>query len=218
MPNACAPSPALQLDAGRILGNAGAIALHAIVLALLLAPMQTPQLPSRPVPEPPPTLTVPVELRPIPEPPRPEAKPVLRPLPRPVAQPLPLPQPAPVVDDPGPLDVLAEPVTDSDPAPPVDFNAGPPTLDRIAYAEAPPPRYPPRALRRGQEGEVLLRVLVDAEGRVQAVTIERSSGHRLLDDSARQQVLTRWRFRPAERGGHAIAAYALVPIVFSLPR
>ncbi|HEX5756481.1 MAG TPA: TonB family protein [Arenimonas sp.] len=218
MQTACAPSPALKLDYGRILGNAGAIALHAIVLALLLAPMQTPQLPTRPIRELPPTLTVPVELRPLPTPPQPEVKPVLRPQPRPIAQPLPQPEPAPVVDDPGPLDVVAEPVVEADPAPAVDFNAGPPTLDTIAYAEAPPPRYPPRALRGGQEGEVLLRVLVDTEGRVQAVTIERSSGHRLLDDAARQQVLTRWRFHPAQRAGHAIAAYALVPIDFSLPR
>lgn len=216
MPLAHASEPADRLDPGRILGNAGAIALHVLVLALLLAPMQTPQLPPRPVRDQPPPLSVPVELRPTP-PPRPEPTPVLRPRPRPDVRPVPLPQPAPVVDDPGPLDAVIDAV-DHDPVPTVDVDAGQPTLATIAYAEAPPPRYPPRALRAGQQGEVLLRVLVDTDGRVQAVSIERSSGHRLLDEAAKQQVLTRWRFHPAQRGGRAIAAYALVPIDFSLPR
>jgi protein TonB len=69
----------------------------------------------------------------------------------------------------------------------------------------------------GIEGTVLLKVLVDETGQPVDVAIERSSGDRRLDKAAREQVLQRWRFHPAQRGGRAIAAYALVPVEFSLP-
>jgi protein TonB len=49
------------------------------------------------------------------------------------------------------------------------------------------------------------------------VEIERSSGHRELDRTAREHVLAKWRFHPAQRQGRAISAYALVPIDFRLP-
>ena len=64
---------------------------------------------------------------------------------------------------------------------------------------------------------MLLRVLVDARGQPVEVTIERSSGHRELDRSAREKVLAEWRFHPAQRDGVPVSAYALVPVDFSLP-
>jgi len=64
---------------------------------------------------------------------------------------------------------------------------------------------------------VLLRVEVDSGGQPVAVSIERSSGSRHLDQAARQQVLKRWRFEPAQRDGVAVPAIGLVPVQFSLP-
>lgn len=87
---------------------------------------------------------------------------------------------------------------------------------QIAYDRAPPPPYPSLAQRRGWEGDVLLRVHVDAGGRAREVEIVRSSGHALLDRSARDQVLQRWRFHPAMRNGEAVSAWAEVPIRFRL--
>jgi protein TonB len=66
------------------------------------------------------------------------------------------------------------------------------------------------------EGTVLLEVLVDVDGRPLRVDVRRSSGHRQLDDAAREQVLARWRFRPAMRDGRAIQAIGLVPVNFML--
>lgn len=94
---------------------------------------------------------------------------------------------------------------------------GPPTLAILAYDVHPAPRYPRQSLRDGHAGTVTLRVRVDEYGQPQEVVIERSSGHRELDRAAREQVLARWRFHPAQHQGRAVAAYALVPIVFSLP-
>jgi protein TonB len=89
---------------------------------------------------------------------------------------------------------------------------------RIAYGQASPPPYPGRAKRLGWEGTVLLRVRVDTDGRPREVVIERSSGHRLLDRSASEHVLGRWRFEPAVVDGEAVAAWARVPITFRLER
>lgn len=86
----------------------------------------------------------------------------------------------------------------------------------IAYETATPPAYPAQALRAGIQGTVLLKVLVDPAGKPLQVMIERSSGSRVLDDAARRHVLAAWRFHPAIRDGHAIEAWAVVPVRFNL--
>lgn len=86
----------------------------------------------------------------------------------------------------------------------------------IAYETATPPAYPIQALRTGVEGTVLLKVLVDPNGKPVQVLIEHSSGSRMLDDAARRHVLAAWRFHPATRDGHAIEAWAVVPVRFNL--
>ena len=88
----------------------------------------------------------------------------------------------------------------------------------IAYETATAPDYPIQAVRAGIQGTVLLKVLVSASGEPTAVVVERSSGSRLLDDAARRHVLATWRFHPAMRDGHAIEAWALVPVRFRLDR
>lgn len=88
----------------------------------------------------------------------------------------------------------------------------------IAYETATAPAYPIQALRAGVQGTVLLKVLVDASGKPVRVMIEHSSGWRLLDDAAREHVLAAWRFHPAMADGHAIEAWALVPVRFNLNR
>ena len=88
----------------------------------------------------------------------------------------------------------------------------------IAYETATPPAYPLQALRAGVQGTVLLKVLVGADGEPMQVAIERSSGSRSLDDAARRHILAAWRFHPAMRDGHAIEAWALVPVQFNLSR
>lgn len=88
----------------------------------------------------------------------------------------------------------------------------------IAYETATAPDYPIQALRAGIQGTVLLKVLVGASGQPVEVMVARSSGSRVLDDAARRHVLATWRFHPATRDGHAIEAWALVPVQFKLDR
>lgn len=77
----------------------------------------------------------------------------------------------------------------------------------------PAPDYPQLALRRREQGDVILRVVVGPDGLPQTVEIERSSGHPDLDHAA-QAAVQRWRFRPATQGGVPVTGTARVPIHF----
>ena len=85
----------------------------------------------------------------------------------------------------------------------------------LAYV-ANPVVYPGNALRQHLQGTVVLRVLVDETGQPLEVTVMRGSGHAELDRSAREQVLAHWRFQPAIVNGHAVRAWASVPVTFTL--
>ena len=79
------------------------------------------------------------------------------------------------------------------------------------------PRYPESARRQGIEGTALLRFQVLTDGRVGEVLVERSAGHPDLDGAA-VEAIKHWRFEPAKKNQHAIAAWAVLPVEFRLKR
>ena len=83
------------------------------------------------------------------------------------------------------------------------------------YLQNPAPTYPPLSRRLGEQGRVVLRVLVDHNGHPTQVEVKTSSGSARLDQSA-QDAVGRWQFVPARRGDEAVDAWVLVPIVFNL--
>jgi protein TonB len=95
----------------------------------------------------------------------------------------------------------------------------PPVLDAqsVGYLVPPAPRYPQASRRAREEGEVLVRVLIDIDGRPSEVRILRSSGHARLDDAAIEAVRAAL-FRPYVAEGRARAAYVRVPVEFALRR
>ncbi len=100
---------------------------------------------------------------------------------------------------------------------------GPPQAERsvvtrfvqVRYAYSPKPEYPDGARREGKEGRVLLRVLVDAEGRSKSIQVTGSSGNEALDQSA-AEAIKRWRFSPARYGDEPVASWVRIPIDFRL--
>ncbi len=90
-----------------------------------------------------------------------------------------------------------------------------PTLTQARYRETPQPHYPDSARRDGKQGRVLLRVLIDVEGRTKAIEINTSSGHAMLDQAA-TEALKKWRFVPARAGGKSIETWVKIPIEFQL--
>jgi len=152
----------------------------------------------------------------------------------PVAKPLPMTKPvavktpqtaapkaaAPVVEAtqsnvPAPAAVVAAPV-EAKPAP-VAPPAEPVSQARFDadYLKNPAPAYPPLSRRMGEEGKVVLRVSVNAQGSADSVEIRTSSGSQRLDESA-QKTVRNWKFIPAKRGDNAVQNWVLVPIIFKL--
>jgi protein TonB len=69
--------------------------------------------------------------------------------------------------------------------------------------------------RMGEQGRVVVRVLIDEQGVAQQAELHTSSGYSRLDRAALQAAQS-WRYVPGQRGGRAQAMWFNVPIVFDL--
>lgn len=83
------------------------------------------------------------------------------------------------------------------------------------YLHNPKPVYPTFSRRNGEEGKVMLKVRVSAQGSALDVMVSKSSGFPRLDAAA-QEAVSRWRFIAARRGDEAIESSVIVPITFTL--
>lgn len=83
------------------------------------------------------------------------------------------------------------------------------------YLQNPKPTYPPLSRRLGEQGKVLVRVLIGADGQPQKAELKQSSGFERLDQAALATVL-KWRYVPGKRGGIAQEMWFNVPINFVL--
>lgn len=84
-----------------------------------------------------------------------------------------------------------------------------------SYLNNPKPVYPAVSKRLGEQGKVMLRVLIGTDGLPQKVEVKQSSGFERLDRQAIDAVM-RWRFVPGKRNGVPEAMWNLVPINFVL--
>jgi protein TonB len=182
--------------------------------------------PDPPLDEPPPLPEVPPpppELATMVEPPPPDLPPPVFPVEAPPPKPPPQPEkPKP----PPPKPVQKRPPVPQAPveAPPQQAAAAAPaapaapktvTASQLGYLVPPNPIYPARARRAGEQGNAVVRVLVDVTGRPAQVSLQTSSGHPELDQSALSAVRAA-QFRPYAEGGLAQAVWVLVPINFVL--
>jgi len=85
----------------------------------------------------------------------------------------------------------------------------------VDYLNNPKPAYPPISRRLREEGVVVLKVNVRADGSVANALVEKHSGSQRLDDAALSAV-KRWQFVPARRGSEPVESWVLVPIEFEL--
>ena len=205
-------------DSARIAAISAAMALNLAVLLIAARPITPAQLsvihslnPVQPIHfiDPPAALPQmpPIELKPLPHPP---TLAPTRVLPTPIAVPIVVPSAeGQMATSPARVPTLAPTGTAPDTSMAVPVEAS------LAYRSAPL-SFPIQALRQHMHGTVLLRVLVDETGKPLDVLVERGSGYALLDRSAREQVLAAWRFQPATVAGHAVRAWARVPVSFNL--
>jgi len=80
-----------------------------------------------------------------------------------------------------------------------------------------PPAYPGLARKRGQEGTVILQVLVNSKGNVDMLEIDVSSKFSLLDRAALTAV-RKWSFEPGKRDEQKVPMWVRVPVTFKLKK
>lgn len=83
-----------------------------------------------------------------------------------------------------------------------------------AYRSAPRPPYPAAMRQSRVEGSVRLRIYLDVEGTPQRVDIIAGSGHTEFDTTAREWVLSHWRFTPARQGGRPVPGSVVTSVQF----
>jgi protein TonB len=195
-----------------------------------IAPMEVrmvsaeqPAQPDLPLDEPPPLPEVkppPPDLATAVEPPPPDLPPPVFPVVAPPPKPPPQPEkpkpppPKPVQKRPStpqaPVEAQPQQAAPAAPAAPKTVSAS-----QLGYLVPPNPIYPARARKAGEQGSAVVRVLVDVTGRPAQVSLQTSSGHPELDQSALSAVRAA-QFRPYAEGGLAQAVWVLVPINFVL--
>lgn len=100
--------------------------------------------------------------------------------------------------------------------------SAPTVAPRQARLDAPPkpkrnikPDYPKGARQRGEQGDVVLEIRVNAEGTVDGVKVAVSSGFAELDEAAIKAARAA-RFSPARSGHDAVASTARLKLQFKL--
>ena len=197
-----------------LLRRAVAVFVQVQVLSEIVEPPRPAITPPPPVP-PPPTVTKQVVVKtklPTP-PPTPQLQAVANPDPAPNA-------PTAVTTPPAPLPPIAAPTAmvetpaAAPSAPPAPSKIELPSSD-AEYLQNPKPPYPPISKRLGEQGTVLLQILIGIDGKAQKGEIKKSSGFMRLDQAALNTVMT-WRYVPGKRAGVPEAMWFTVPIAFTL--
>jgi protein TonB len=103
------------------------------------------------------------------------------------------------------------------PTTPAEDRSAPRLVSTVEYLREPAPRYPPQSRRLGEQGIVVLRVVINERGEACDIAIESSSGYARLDRAAREAVASA-AFRPYLEDGAPRRAQVLIPIEFFLNR
>ena len=149
---------------------------------------------------------------PPPKDPDPEPPPPVAPDPLPALPPEPS---APSLPDPEPPRPVPE-------APPPEPEANAAAAPRQAKIDAPPrpkkairPEYPRLSRLRGEQGDVIVEIVVNERGTVDEVTVVASSGYAELDAAAVKAAKAA-KFNPAKADGAAVRSTARLTLNFQL--
>ncbi|MBS0451059.1 MAG: energy transducer TonB [Proteobacteria bacterium] len=189
-----------------LLRRAAEVVLPEVIMTEFIDPPK----PVEPPPPPPPAPPQPKrEIIKAPPPPRPLA--IRDPKPAPAA-------PVGVVEPQPPAPAVSPPAPPAPPAPAPAPPAPPavqlPSTD-ADYAQSCRPVYPSMSKRLSEQGRVVVKVVVGADGSPKQVEIKKSSGFDRLDEAAREAML-RCRFVPGKVNGVAQSMAYDAPVNFVL--
>ncbi|MFM7503003.1 MAG: energy transducer TonB [Betaproteobacteria bacterium] len=122
------------------------------------------------------------------------------------------PPPAPFV--PAPPAPLAPPAPKAAPAPPAPPPSYPASIDSKTCSNSDE-FYPRQSRQLNETGTVVLRFVVEANGTLSSVDVEKSSGYRRLDQAARK-LLETCKFKPGMVNGKLEKSSATLEVVWKL--
>jgi len=102
------------------------------------------------------------------------------------------------------------------PAPPAPPKVELPSSD-ADYLNNAKPAYPAISKRLGEQGRVVVRVFIDADGQPSQASVKQSSGFDRLDQASVETAL-KWRYAPGKRAGVAQGMWFDVPLNWQLTR
>ncbi len=85
----------------------------------------------------------------------------------------------------------------------------------VNYRKLHPPRYPPEAKAKHEQGDVVLLIEVGTRGQALRVKLDHSSGFKSLDQAA-MAAAKRWHFTPSTRAGTPVRQWLRIPVHFRL--
>ncbi len=189
-------------------------AVEVIVPVEVLSEIITPPAPKPEVPVQPPA--------PPKEPVVRKTQPVIQPAPQPVAiaDPTPAPNaPTGVIAPQPPAPPIQAPVAAAVPPAPAAAPPAPPKVEMpssdAAYLNNPLPSYPAVSRRLGEQGKVVVRVLIGTDGLPQRAELSKGSGFERLDRAALDYVM-KCRYVPGKVGGVPQAMWYTAPVNFVL--
>lgn len=97
-----------------------------------------------------------------------------------------------------------------------DARTMPPTVD-VTFKNRNPPKYPIDAVKKGDQGNVLLNITVDAKGAIKDIAVDPkgTTAPQALQIAA-IRAAQYWRFQPGSDHGEPVGGVIQVPINFSL--
>jgi len=234
-PAAFQTAPAANANPRVVAACAAVVIIHAALLGVALTmhreplprPIEAKSITAQLISETPQPAPQPVAVE-TPPPPKPVPQPVPKPQPKPKVKPKVEPKPAPMPVAEAPSQIAAPAPEPTPPAPPQPAPQpaapaiGKPSMDLAApknvahlSCNIAQPDYPSMSRRRGETGTAVIRLTVGLSGKIENVTLQKSSGSSRLDDAALEAVRGS-ACSPYKENGEAIRATATVPFVFSL--
>lgn len=195
----------------RIFGLVVVVALHVVVIYALVEGLKRAGIEVLP----PPITTKIVEEKNKTEPPPPPPPPPTMDLPPPPF----IPPPTINLQQPPPRQNTIHQVS-KEPTPPPPKPAPPGPVVRAPVVKASgcrTPEYPSISQRLGEEGTVILQMLVGTDGKVTDSRVATSSGYERLDEAARR-ALSRCRFEPGTEDGKPVQAWASIKYTWKIPK
>ncbi len=99
--------------------------------------------------------------------------------------------------------------------PPASAEPVPKLVSGVQYLRPPALEYPAASRRLNEQGRMVVRVQINAQGRAEQVVVQTSSGFARLDVAAIKAVAEAL-YKPYTENGVAIPVWAIVPLAFSL--